>query len=383
MAKITVGNLWKEYDGKVQALRGVSFEVKDGEFFCLLGPAGAGKTTTIQAIAGTEALDRGTILLDDQDVTDTHPWHRDVAVAFETYALYPQRTVRENLRFPLESPLRKSEWPAEDREKRIVEVADMLGIGELLERFPKQLSGGQRQRVALGRALVRKPKAYLLDEPIAHLDAKLRHRMRGELKRIQLGLGITMLYATPDQLEALSLADRIAVLNKGRVEQVGTARDVYLYPANVFVARFVGDPPMNVVNADVDGDDLLVRVDGTVRVPMGRAVKELLTQHAGGGIKLGIRPKDLRLVALPSDEAHVTAEVEHIQIKGETSVLSLQAGPLELHAKLATERVPSRGSNTGLVFDLSKSHFFDAVSGLRIQGGDEQGPQLAVLGGGQ
>jgi len=383
MAKITVGNLWKEYDGKVQALRGVSFEVKDGEFFCLLGPAGAGKTTTIQAIAGTETVDRGAVLLDDQDVTDTHPWHRDVEVAFETYALYPQRTVRENLRFPLESPLRKSKWPAEDCEKRIVEVADMLGIGELLERFPKQLSGGQRQRVALGRALVRKPKAYLLDEPIAHLDAKLRHRMRGELKRIQLGLGITMLYATPDQLEALSLADRIAVLNKGRVEQVGTARDVWLHPANVFVARFVGDPPMDIVNVDVDGDDLLVRVDGTVRVPMGRAVKELLAQHAGRGIKLGIRPKDLQLVAPPSDEAHVKAEVRHVQIKGETSVLLLQAGSLELHAKLATERVPSRGSNIGLVFDLSKSHFFDAVSGLRIPDLREQGPKIGVLGGGK
>ena len=368
MAKITVGNLCKEYDGKVQALQGVNFEVKDGEFFCLLGPAGAGKTTTIQAIAGTEALDRGTVLLDDQDVTDTHPWHRDVAVAFETYALYPQRTVRENLRFPLQSPLRKTKWPDEDCEKRIVEVADMLGIGELLERFPKQLSGGQRQRVALGRALVRKPKAYLLDEPIAHLDAKLRHRMRGELKRIQLGLGITMLYATPDQLEALSLAERMAVLNKGRIEQVGTARDVYLYPANVFVARFVGDPPMNIVDVDMGGDDLLMRVDGTARVPMGRAVKLLLAQHAEGGIKLGIRPKDLQLVAPTSSQAQVKAEVFHVQIKGETCVLLLQAGSLRLHAKLATERMPQRGSSVGLVFDLSKCHFFDAVSGLRILG---------------
>ena len=368
MAKITVRNLHKEYEGRVQALKGVSFQVQDGEFFCLLGPAGAGKSTTVQAIAGIEPVNEGEVFLDDENVTDAHPWERDVAVAFETYALYPQRTVQENLRFPLESPLRKTKWPDDDREKRIVEVADMLGIGEPLERFPRQLSGGQRQRVALGRALVRKPKAYLLDEPIAHLDAKLRHRMRGELKRIKIGLGITMLYATPDQLEALSLAERIAVLNEGRIEQVGTARDVYLYPANVFVARFVGDPPMNIVDVDMGGDDLLMRVDGTAPVPVERAVKELLAQRAEGGIKLGIRPKDLQLVAPTNSQAQTKAEVIHVQIKGETCVLLLQAGPLRLHAKLATERMPQRGSNVGLIFDLSRCHFFGAVSGLRIPG---------------
>jgi multiple sugar transport system ATP-binding protein len=368
MAEITVRNLRKEYEGRVQALKGVSFQVQDGEFFCLLGPAGAGKTTTIQAIAGIEPVDEGEIRLDDETVTDAYPWVRDVAVAFETYALYPQRTVRENLRFPLEAPFRKHKWPEEVREKRTVEVANMLGIGELLERFPRQLSGGQRQRVALGRALVRKPRAYLLDEPIAHLDAKLRHRMRGELKRIQLSLGISMLYATPDQLEALSLADHIAVLNEGRIEQAGTARDVYLRPANVFVARFVGDPPMNIVDVSTDGDDLLICVDGTARVPMGRAVKGLLSQGAERAIKVGIRPKDLRLVAPTVGEAQVKAEVERVQVMGESSVLTLRAGSLGLRAKLATERAPERGSNVGLLFDVSKCHFFDAATGLRIQG---------------
>jgi multiple sugar transport system ATP-binding protein len=367
MAKITVRNLSKQYkDGEVQALRDVSFECPDGEFFCLLGPAGAGKTTTIKLIAGIEPPDSGEVFLDDERITGVDPWERDLAVAFETYALYPQRTVRENLRFPLQAPAREDAWSEGDLEKRVVEIANLLGIGELLDRYPRQLSGGQRQRVALGRALVRKPRVYLLDEPIAHLDAKLRHHMRGELKRIQLNLGITMLYATPDQLEALSLAEHIAVINEGQIEQVGTPEDVYMRPANVFVARFVGDPPMNILDASIEGDELLIH--DLMRLPMAATVQGLLARNSiGKTVKLGIRPKDLRVVPESSGEAQTKAGVTHVQVLGETSVLTLKADSLELHAKLATQDAPERGSNVGVIIDPADCHFFDPETKRRIE----------------
>ncbi len=368
MAKITVQNLSKLYNGKIQALRDVSFECQDGEFFCLLGPSGAGKTTTIKLIAGVEPVDRGEVLLDGKSATDLPPWERDLAMAFETYALYPQRTVRENLRFPLQAPARKAKWSEEAMEKRAVEIANLLGIGELLDRYPGQLSGGQRQRVALGRALVRKPRAYLLDEPIAHLDAKLRHRMRGELKRIQLSLGITMIYATPDQLEALSLADHMAVISEGRIEQVGTPGVVYKRPANTFVARLVGDPPMNILDTSIEGDELVVH--DLMRLPIAPAVQGLLTRGANSKkIKLGVRPIDLQVLPASAGEAQAQAEVEHVQVLGETSVLTLKAGSLEMHAKLATEKSPERGRNVGLIIDPSDCHFFDAVTEQRIEEG--------------
>jgi multiple sugar transport system ATP-binding protein len=366
MAKISVRNIWKQYDGKVQALRDVVFDCQDGEFFCLLGPAGAGKSTTIKCVAGIEAVDKGKIVLDDQDVTDVLPWERDLAVAFETYALYPQLTVRQNLAFPLQAPMRKAKWSVEAIDQRVDEVAQILGIAELLDRLPRQLSGGQRQRVALGRALVRKPRAYLLDEPIAHLDAKLRHRMRGELKRIQIDLGITTLYSTPDQLEALSLADHIAVLNEGHIEQVGTPDDIYHGPANMFVARFVGDPPMNMLDATVDDHGLLLHLDGQVRLATPPQLHGLLAQYTGKRIKAGIRPKDLAVVSPTAEGVNATADVGLVQILGETSVLTLQVDSAELRAKLATDKAPARGSNVGLVFDVSKCYFFDAQTEKRI-----------------
>ncbi len=368
MAKITVRGLCKQYDGKVQALKDVSFECQDGEFFCLLGPSGAGKSTTIKAIGGIEPADKGQVLLDDQDVTDMHPWERDLAVAFETYALYPQLTVRENLRFPLQAPIRRDQWTKESLETRIVDIANMLGIGELLDRYPQQLSGGQRQRVALGRALVRKPRAYLLDEPIAHLDAKLRHRMRGELKRIQMDLGITTVYATPDQLEALSLAQHMAVLNRGRIEQTGTPEDIFERPANIFVARFVGDPPMNIVDISIEGDTLVTPMDSQVRLPLTEGLAGLLSRQTGAkGIKLGIRPKDIQVLPETGDQTLLKAEVQQVQVLGETSVLTMKAGATDLRAKLATELAPARGANVRLLIDTAKCHFFDSATQLRLE----------------
>ena len=367
MAKITIRGVCKQYNGKVQALKDVSFECQDGEFFCLLGPSGAGKSTTMKAIAGIEPADAGEILLDDQAVTDMHPWERDLAMAFETYALYPQLTVRENLRFPLQAPIRKAQWTKQAIETRVVEIANMLGIGELLDRYPQQLSGGQRQRVALGRALVRKPRAYLLDEPIAHLDAKLRHRMRGELKRIQMDLGITTLYSTPDQLEALSLAQRLAVLNHGRIEQTGTPQDVFERPANIFVARFVGDPPMNIIDARIEAGEVITPIDGQARVRLSDSLTNLVSCQAGEkGIKLGIRPKDLQVLPESGDQTLLKAQVQQVQVLGETSVLTLQAGATHLRAKLATELAPAPGTNVRLFIEAAKCHFFDSATQRRI-----------------
>ncbi len=367
MAKIVLDNISKQYkEGKVQALKNLSLECEDGKFFCLLGPAGAGKTTTIKLIAGNEAVDRGTIHLDDVDVTNLEPKDRDIAVAYETYALYPHLTVRENLRFPLEAPIRKNELTASEKESRVVEIANMLGIGELLDRLPRQLSGGQRQRVALGRALVRKPKAYLLDEPIAHLDAKLRHRMRGELKRIQLDLGITTLYTTPDQLEALSLADHIAVINNGKIEQTGTPDEIYNKPVNGFVARFVGDPPMNMLETKLVNDELILA--DSARMKIAPALRTLLASRANGnGLLVGIRPKDFHLVPPSPDVAIFRATVDHVQVLGETSIVSMTMDDLELRAKLATQLAPARGENVGLTFDLSDCHFFDKQTEHRIE----------------
>jgi multiple sugar transport system ATP-binding protein len=366
MAKITLENVNKQYKGgQIQALKDLSLEVEDGEFFCLLGPAGAGKTTSIKIIAGNEPVDRGKVLLGDQDVTYLEAKDRDVAVAYETYALYPHRTVRENLSFPLEAPMRKKDYTSEARNARVVEIAEMLGIGELLDRFPRQLSGGQRQRVALGRALVRKPRAYLLDEPIAHLDAKLRHRMRGELKRIQMELGITTLYTTPDQLEALSLSDRMAVLNAGVIEQVGPPEEVYNRPANIFVARLVGDPPMNLLESELEGDCIVV--GGKVHLPITENMRHKLAQNTNGkGIVVGIRPKNLVLVSPGPDAGVINVPINHVQVLGETSILTFKSGMNEMRAKVSTQQAPKPGEQVSLYFSASDCHFFDIHTERRV-----------------
>ncbi|MCS6907940.1 MAG: ABC transporter ATP-binding protein, partial [Anaerolineales bacterium] len=335
------------------------------KFFCLLGPAGAGKTTTIKLIAGVEPVDQGKIFMDDQEVTHLLPNQRDVAVAFETYALYPQRTVRENLAFPLRAPIRRKEWSEEQIQARVEEIAKLLGIEDLLDRLPRQLSGGQRQRVALGRALVRKPKAYLLDEPIAHLDAKLRHRMRGELRRIQLELGITTVYTTPDQLEALSLADQMAVINEGKIEQVGSPAEIYQRPANVFVARFVGDPPMNIFHAEVE--DATLCLFGGKKLGISEPLfSKLASAAVEKSLIIGIRPRDIRVLSPSSAEALWRGQVKYVQVLGETSILTVSTDSYEVRIKVNSQEAPKRGEAVGLGFDVRDCHFFDPRSERRI-----------------
>ncbi len=361
MASIALHDIWKQY-GDVKALQGVEFAMGDGEMFCLLGPSGAGKTTTIRIISGVEKPDKGDIVLDGESIVGLMPRDRNIAVAFESYALYPQLNVYDNLAFPLRAPIRKGKWSKAKVDKRVKEVAEMLNIGELLHRLPRELSGGQKQRVGLGRALVREPKVYLLDEPIAHLDAKLRHRMRGELKKIQTELGITTLYSTPDQLEALSMADTIAVLNLGKIEQVGTPEELYERPGNVFVAKLVGDPPMNVLSATMDGGAFIVEGDGNFSIPIPPSAPSSL----GAQVLVGVRPKDITLAAPNAEAVQATAQVKDLDTLGQTTVVTVGVGDLEMKVKVLTYDAPTRDSQVGLVFDISQLHYFDVETKRRV-----------------
>jgi multiple sugar transport system ATP-binding protein len=366
MSRIELKDVWKSYK-TVQALQGMGIETKEGELFCLLGPSGAGKTTTLRIIAGVETPDKGDILLDDKSITGLMPSDRDIALAFESYALYPQLSVFENLMFPLQAPGRKKDYTPEGMKERVREVAELLNISDLLDRLPRELSGGQRQRVGLGRVLVRKPKIYLLDEPISHLDAKLRHRMRGELKKIQSNLGITTIYSTPDQLEALSMADTIAVINHGKVEQVGSPEDVFERPANTFVARFVGDPPMNIMMASLENSQIIVDCDVKFQIPIPpTAPPSIYDQSRKGKVIIGIRPKDIKLVMGDSDTSQAKGQVKDVDTLGQTSVALVTIGALELKVKLNTDDAPARNIQVGVNVDSSKLHYFDAESKSRI-----------------
>ncbi len=366
MAKLELRDIWKSFAGQ-PALQGISLACRDGEMFCLLGPSGAGKSTTIRVISGLEKPERGSVLLDGEDITDRFPQHRQMATAFESYALYPHMTVFDNLAFPLKAPVRAGQYTKAEVEQRVTQVAQMLNIGELLARRPLELSGGQRQRVALGRALVRKPKVYLLDEPIAHLDAKLRHRMRGELRKIQTELGITTIYATPDQLEALSMADTIAVINKGKLEQLGRPDEIYTRPANVFVARFVGDPPMNLLTCEFQADTLVVNGDGQFRLPLSDQDRLLLANKVGQGkLKLGVRPKDVQLAPVDAANIHARGQVREVDTLGQTTVVNVEIGAIELKVKVTTREAPERGAHVGVMFDSSRLYYFSIDTDLRI-----------------
>jgi len=367
MARVALRDVWKKYN-TVQALQGMEFETREGELFCLLGPSGAGKTTTLRIIAGIEKPDRGDVLVNDESIVDLMPKERDVALAFESYALYPQFTVYENLAFPLNAPIRKKELSAAEVQGRVKEVATLLGIADLLKRFPRELSGGQRKRVGLGRALVRKPKLYLLDEPIAHLDAKLRHRMRGELKKIQADLGITTIYSTPDQLEALSMADTVAVINQGKIEQTGSPKEIFHFPGNVFVAQLVGDPPMNILEARIEDGAIVVTCDVNFQIPIPSDTPPgLFDADRNGKLLVGIRPKDVSFVSRDGESFHTRGRIRDVDILGQTAVANVTVGCLEMKVKLATNDAPGRDSLVSMGVDSTKLHYFDAETRVRIK----------------
>ncbi len=301
MAGVKLQNVTMKY-GSMVALNNVSFECPEGEFFTLLGPSGAGKTTTLELIAGIKQPTEGQIYIGDQMVNHFTPEDRDVAMAFENYALYPQFTVYDNIAFPLRAPRRRKELTPSQEKERVLEITTLLGIETYLDRKPEQLSGGQKQRVSLARAMVRRPQAYLLDEPIAHLDAKLKISARSTLKQLAHQLGTTILYVTHNYREALGLSDRIMAIRKGNVEQIGTPEQMYETPATDFAARLMGDPPINLVDMEIvsEKDRIFLQAEGLLRFSVNKGLlsrMEGVSWEDGGKrmVRIGVRPKNVRI----------------------------------------------------------------------------------------
>ncbi|ODN71828.1 sn-glycerol-3-phosphate ABC transporter ATP-binding protein UgpC [Methylobrevis pamukkalensis] len=348
MAAIELQDVRKVYAGNVEAVKGVSLSIPDGAFAVLVGPSGCGKSTLLRMVAGLEAITSGTVSIGGRVVNDLEPAERDIAMVFQNYALYPHMTVRRNLEYGL----RNRRTPAEEIARRVDEAARILDIAGLLDRRPGQLSGGQRQRVAMGRAIVREPAAFLFDEPLSNLDAKLRVAMRAEIRRLQRRLRTTSLYVTHDQLEAMTLADVLVVLNAGRIEQSGTPMELYERPASLFVATFIGSPAMNVI-------------------PHGAAVAAGLVPQGAPEATLGIRPEHMRLVeglAASGDEAVVDLEVSGVEVVGAESYVT---GRLGSSAVEISVRVPGHSRlepGTPMRAAGGRAAFlrFDPQSGARI-----------------
>ena len=367
MAALTFNSVWKRYD-QVEAVKNLDLEIEDGEFLCLLGPSGCGKSSSLRMIAGLEFISAGEILLGGERINDLEPRHRDIAMVFESYALYPQKSVYENMA----NPLRLRKLSKDEIDRRVRDAARTLEIERLLDRRPSQLSGGQKQRVAIGRVLVREPKAFLFDEPIAHLDAKLRARMRGELKHIQKKLGTTTVYVTHDQLEGMSMADRIAIMRDGVLQQVGTPQEVFNRPANVWVATFVGDPPMNIVTGELrseDGDLTVVGPDLRIEIPESQAGALRDADLGDRRVHVGIRPEALTLSSTP-DAAHpISGRVYAVQPLGDVEVIDVRVGEdrLLVRAELGTVLNEDIDASVYVGYKADRLHFFDPSSGLAIR----------------
>ena len=335
--------------GVTTVLHGIELAIEPGEFFVLLGPSGSGKTTTLRILAGLESVSAGRVLMDGADVTTQAPGDRDVAMVFQSYALYPHMTVAQNIGFPL----KMTGTSAAAIERAVEEAAAKVGIGHLLQRTPGQLSGGQQQRCALARAIVRQPRLFLLDEPLSNLDAKLRLETRLELHRLQRSLGATTVYVTHDQEEAMTLADRIAVFMEGHIVQVGTPREIYSSPRTIAVAGFIGTPPMNLMHATWEGN--AVTIDGQ-RLPLATAAS------TPREVMLGVRPVDLRIVS-----SGLRARVERVEDLGDSSIVTCIAGDRPL--KLKSDRLPEvhEGDDVFVDFATEAAHLFDPQSGARIE----------------
>ena len=364
---VTVKELWKTY-GSLNAVQGVSFGCERGTFFCLLGPSGAGKSSILKMIAGVEEISRGEVHINDRLVNDVRPQERDAAMMFENYALYPHMRVFENMASPYRSPLRKSQYSREEVETKIREVARLLSMEELLDRYPKELSGGQKQRVALGRVLVRRPSVFLLDEPISHLDAKLRHDMRTELKKIHEQVGVSFIYATPDYLEAMSMADSVAVLNEGKIQQMGTPSEIFNYPVNEFVAGFTGDPPMNVFECKLHGEkEKLFMRFGCSQILLPDDVGGFLKRENHSlEIRAGIRPTDIDVSTEKRYESSIPAKLLVFEPLGRHVILTVETDGLVLKIKSRERLKLKEGQSLWLDWNPSRFHFFEKETGLSI-----------------
>lgn len=358
MASVVYDHVTKRFD-EVVAVDDLSLEIEDKEFLVLVGPSGCGKSTALRLLAGLETITDGTMKIDDRVVNDIPPKDRDIAMVFQSYALYPHMTVYDNMAFGLK--LRK--YPQEEIEERVNNAANILGINSLLERKPRQLSGGQRQRVALGRAIVRDPSVFLLDEPLSNLDAKLRVQTRAEITKLHKQLATTFIYVTHDQVEAMTMASRIAVLNHGVLQQVDTPQNLYDSPDNLFVAGFIGSPSMNFFNAKLvqEGDDILVDADAfKVSVPEDR--KPSLQPYAGKSVVFGLRPEDIhdpdfappRII---SQEVETTVEVT--ELMGNEIFLYLKSGEHDYVARVDPRTSHSMEDEIKVAFNMDKMHIFD------------------------
>jgi len=353
MASVSLRKLEKTY-GSLRIVKGVDLEIADGEFVVFVGPSGCGKSTTLRMIAGLESISGGEISIGETVVNRLPPRARDIAMVFQDYALYPHKTVRENMGFSL-----KVHGVAQrDAEARISEAAEMLGIGHLLDRRPGQLSGGQRQRVAMGRAIVRRPKVFLFDEPLSNLDAKLRGQVRTEIKRLHQQIGTTIIYVTHDQVEAMTLADRIVILKGGEIEQVGTPDEVYNRPQSVFVGGFVGSPAMNFAKAKVEAGCLSFADGNKLALSSVRARHE--TSLDGRDVIVGIRPEHFGAVSDPA--VAISARVQVIEPLGSDTLVHFSISGDVLTARMPPQIRPEPGAEIRFGVDPSKIHLFDALS---------------------
>ncbi len=368
MASVSLRGIRKVYPGNVTAVHDFNLEIEDKEFIILVGPSGCGKSTTLRMIAGLEEITEGELFIGDKQVNDVPPKDRDIAMVFQNYALYPHMTVYKNMSFGLE--LRKT--PKDEIKRRVNEAAQALEIEHLLNRRPKALSGGQRQRVALGRAMVRNPAVFLLDEPLSNLDAKLRTSMRAVLGKLHKRLGTTFIYVTHDQTEAMTMGDRIIVMEDGYIRQADTPQNLYDKPCNLFVAGFIGTPQMNFIDGVLEksGEGRAVRVlDKSFALPAGRVSEKLAAATAGTPVVLGVRPEDIyddadTVAASPASV--ISAAVELFEPMGSEVYLYLDCGGQKLTARVRPDTASRNGDTVTVALDMNNVHIFDKASGERL-----------------
>ncbi|MRG84807.1 ABC transporter ATP-binding protein [Salinibacillus xinjiangensis] len=367
MADVKLDHVYKVYDGNVTAVKDFNLDIKDKEFIVFVGPSGCGKSTTLRMIAGLEEISDGDLIIDEKRMNDVTPKDRDIAMVFQNYALYPHMNVYDNMAFGLK--LRK--FDKKEIERRVNEAAKILGLEDYLKRKPKALSGGQRQRVALGRAIVRDAKVFLMDEPLSNLDAKLRVQMRAEIQKLHQRLQTTTIYVTHDQTEAMTMATRLVVMKDGVIQQVGTPKEVYDVPNNIFVGGFIGSPAMNFINGTLTEDGhVKIGEEVQVKVPEGK-LKQLKEQnYLGKEIVLGIRPEDIHdepVFIESTPETKLTASIDVAELMGSETIIYSKVEGQDFVARIDSRTDVNGGDQIDVAFDMNKAHFFDKETEERIR----------------